>query len=225
MPDKICSVDECERPVVARGWCKRHWSAWRRNGTTESQARKRGQCSIDECERPTQARGWCTLHYDRWRRNGDPLITKFIVGDDEARFWAKVDRRGDNECWPWLGAHTNGYAVFSWSGGQKAHRFAYELLVGPIPEGLVIDHVRARGCVRRDCTNPQHLEAVTNSENVKRGDGTHRTNARKTHCIHGHELTQENTYIDPSGGRNCRTCKRERDSARRQRSGRIDCHV
>lgn len=84
------------------------------------------------------------------------------------RFWSKVDRDGGPDCcWPWLAARANGYGKFYVDGRMvRAHRFAYELLVGPIPEGLVLDHL----CAVTFCVNPAHLEPVTQRENARRGD-------------------------------------------------------
>ena len=73
----------------------------------------------------------------------------------DQRFWAKVDRRGDGECWPWT-ARTGGPG-YGYIDDRPAHRVAYELTIGPIPLGLVIDHL----CRNRICVNPQHLEVVT----------------------------------------------------------------
>jgi hypothetical protein len=72
---------------------------------------------------------------------------------------------------------------------------------------MVLDHVRERGCVNRHCVNPAHLEPVTNRTNLLRGTGFAATNAQKTHCIHGHEFTPENTKHEKLG-RKCRTCDR-----------------
>ncbi len=115
-----------------------------------------------------------------------------------------------DECWTWQGFKPErGYPVFVYKTegecrSKGAHRAVYELLVGPIPEGLVLDHT----CRNVTCVNPAHLEPVTQRENLHRSENYIGVNARKTHCIHGHEFTVENTYHPPGrpGRRNCRTC-------------------
>lgn len=178
-------------------------------------------CSVIEngipCQEPHQARGYCSKHYCRWRTNGDPLVTQRVKGDDEARFWSYVDRRGDGECWPWTGeTKPDGYARFGVNGRLVyVHRWAYEHFVGPIPEGYEIDHVRANGCTRKDCVNyVRHLEAVTKRENRRRSDSPAAINARKTHCIRGHELTPENIWHPPAqpNRRKCRACRKVREN-------------
>ena len=134
------------------------------------------------------------------------------VGDAvAARFWAKVDRRGPDECWPWLaGSLDGGYGVFHVVslGSVKAHRMSYELLIGPIPEGLQLDHLRRN----RGCVNPAHLDPVPNDINFRRGQSVSALNATKTHCIRGHEFTAENTMWRPTRRgtteRRCRACHR-----------------
>ncbi|WP_033356238.1 HNH endonuclease signature motif containing protein, partial [Kitasatospora aureofaciens] len=82
----------------------------------------------------------------------------------------------------------------------SAHRYAYTQLVGPIPDGLVIDHL----CRNPSCVNPAHLEPVTHAENMRRSEP-----AMRTHCIHGHEFTEANTYYrtpNCDGVRQCRAC-------------------
>jgi hypothetical protein len=97
-----------------------------------------------------------------------------------------------------------GYGVLSTVDGNRyAHRLAYELLVGPIPEGLHIDHL----CRRPECVNPAHLEPVTNVENIRRGNAG-LFQASKTHCKQGHPYDEKNTLIRRSGGRACRECHR-----------------
>jgi hypothetical protein len=135
----------------------------------------------------------------------------------EARFWAKVEKRVDG-CWVWTAKITShGYGEFWIDGrGRGAHRVAYELVIGPIPEGLEIDHL----CRVRNCVNPAHLEAVTASENIKRTfvRGRRHHNRDATHCRLGHPLEGDNLYISPRGGRFCRICARRRDEARCPRS-------
>jgi HNH endonuclease len=124
------------------------------------------------------------------------------------RFWPRVDRRGPEECWPWLGAVSHGYGVFPFSAEQsaaRAHRVAYELLIGEIPDGLTIDHL----CRNKLCQNPAHMEPVTGGEN------TRRAHAAITHCPAGHPYDEANTYRVNST-RYCRACGRARAAARRR---------
>jgi hypothetical protein len=112
------------------------------------------------------------------------------------------------------GWHTpSGYQTI-WDASQqrqvRAHKVAYTLHVGPVPKGLILDHL----CVNPKCVNPFHLEPVTWGENVLRGNSPFAINARKTHCPKDHPLSGDNLYIDPRGKRECRECRRE--SGRRQ---------
>ena len=124
----------------------------------------------------------------------------------DVRFWAKVVK--SDGCWTWRGSThwKEGYGRFRYHGKTvSAHRVAYELTIGPIPDGLVIDHL----CRNRVCVNPAHMEPVTDRENVLRGVGPSAINSTKTHCLRGHAFSTENTRIDKIGKRDCRTCSRE----------------
>lgn len=134
----------------------------------------------------------------------------------EERFWDAVDKDGPGGCWLWTYTKTpSGYGSFTIGPRSDrrvvlAHRFAYELLVGPVPDGLELDHVKAWGCTNRHCVNPAHLEAVTHAENVRRGRSAEATRLRRalqTHCKRGHPLSGENVYRASKGGRGCRACR------------------
>lgn len=136
------------------------------------------------------------------------------------RFLAKVQvGETPDDCWLWTGHRHRGYGQFNAgtrtaAGNQKpvgAHRWSYEHYCGPIPTGLVIDHL----CEVRECVNPAHLEVVTNAENIARKF----RRLRPTHCLRGHAWTPENTYAYGPAGRKCRRChaddERERHRAKR----------
>ncbi len=133
------------------------------------------------------------------------------------RFWSKVDRQVDG-CWVWTAALTAGYGSFGVRHGvvRRAHRLAYEYLVGPIPEGLQLDHL----CRNRACVRPDHLEPVTCRENLLRGVGPTAQRSAQTQCVNGHALTGGNVYIKPNGCRNCRACKR--DANRRHEARKVN---
>jgi hypothetical protein len=144
----------------------------------------------------------------------------------EERFRAKVGIDRVTGCWMWMGPTDGVYGTFHVVGRrnpQKAHRVAYELFVGPIPEGLHIDHL----CRVQLCVNPAHLEAVTPAENVRREyAAVLHPNSRKTHCPHGHPYDAANTRIVMRRGRPgrfCRTCHRA--DANRRSAERRGVHV
>jgi len=132
-------------------------------------------------------------------------MTRFNPGYTvEERFWLRVEGDDALGCWSWNGEHgPTGYSVFSIAKGRaaRAHRFSYEALIGPIPEGLSLDHL----CRDRGCVNPYHLEPVTHLVNVRRGASCRATDEV---CAHGHPWTEESTAYY-HGTRYCRVCNRE----------------
>lgn len=181
-----CSVQECENPHYSKGFCISHYRRWRKYGDpleSRKPGRPRQTCNIDGCDNPCAANGLCDKHRKRKERHGDPLALERVRGEgDEARWWFHVDRRGDDECWPWKGfIDEHGSARF-WDGKTVTYapRWGYEHFVAPIPGKGIPDHrchdpkVCSLGdkCPHRSCCNWRHLEPVTNRENVLRGGST-----------------------------------------------------
>jgi hypothetical protein len=169
---------------------------------------------------------WTSLVDAELARIGLPLVAETITHNDRTvelsartlvRFLRHVGWPDVDDCWPY-GGHvgTNGYGRFlvrraSGACHLLAHRAAYQLFAGPIPDGLTLDHL----CRNRPCVNPAHLEPVTVRENLFRAPLSQAfINAAKVDCLRGHPLVGSNVYITSTGGRRCRECSR-RDSLRR----------
>ncbi len=123
------------------------------------------------------------------------------------RFWPRVEFT--DTCWLWEGATSNGYgSVYVGGRNMGAHRYSYAFCVGPIPQGLVIDHL----CRVKRCVRPEHLEPVTNAENIRRGEGG-KNKSDKTHCPAGHDYAETaHMKKDMRGNyyRLCRVCANNR---------------
>ncbi len=186
-----------------------------------------GPCSVDGCERPSYGRsGMCAMHYQRRRLLGNvgEAAPRFMQGATvEERFWAKVDKAGPlpdfaphlGPCWLWTASlfTQSRYGLLKVSDTNRgAHVVSYELVVGPVPAGLELDHL----CRVRHCVNPSHLEPVTHQENARRG-----IYGMQTECLRGHNLMDPaNLVPNKRGVRQCRECVKLHRRERYQRTGR-----
>lgn len=158
------------------------------------------------------------------------------IVDPIAHFWAHVDQSGGPDaCWPWTLSvvPTTGYGQYNnvKAGRHSAHVYAYIVTNGPVPVGLFLDHTCHNGdmsclggkeCLHRRCCNPAHLEAITNTENLRRANAPRGRGNQKTHCAHDHLYDEANTMWIKKirngktyNTRMCRTCNRERARARK----------
>jgi hypothetical protein len=138
------------------------------------------RCGFEGCDRKYEAKGWCKPHYNQLARGAEltPIGKRGISGGRpkgsrsgsiEEFFWARVEKSPG--CWTWTGAQsTLGYGSLKYPGiVVGAHRFSYELLVGPISEGGVIDHL----CHNSSCVNPEHLRVASHTQNMQNRLGAH----------------------------------------------------
>jgi hypothetical protein len=139
-------------------------------------------------------------------------IPAYRLEDLPGRIAAGIRVNPVTGCWEHQGSpERRGYVRIRWQGCRwLIHRLVYTLLAGPIPDGLTLDHVKARGCRSKACCWPAHLEPVTRGENSNRGDGPTGVNQRRQSCVNGHPYTRENTFMRKEGRRECRACMRDR---------------
>lgn len=173
MSNRTCSIEGCDKIHFGKSWCTMHYNRWRRHGDPVAEPRKEPKpkvpCSAVECGKWAHALGLCPMHYSRMRTYGS--LECPAMPSVEERFFAKVQKT--EMCWLWQ-ASTDGKGYGQMritSDGverlMQAHRLSYELFVGPIPEGLVVDHI----CHVIKCVKPDHLRAVTHKQNMEHRSG------------------------------------------------------
>lgn len=119
-------------------------------------------CSISLCESPSRKRTWCVKHYHRWKTHGDP---EYTPPSPEERFWAKVDKNGENGCWIWTAyKNQDGYGRFLYNKRlESAHRVSWVLAGLDLPKGILLDHK----CYEPACVNVKHLRLATHKQNME----------------------------------------------------------
>lgn len=234
-PIRTCTVDGCSDNVHGHGYCSKHYKRWRKTGTAELPPPR--TCSIEGCSdlAAPGRKGWCGKHYKRWYKNGDPSAVAFVVGDDEARFWSKVEKAVPlavvpselGPCWPWTGdTDEAGYGLFTYveQGKPKrtrAHRWLLGHLRGkPLTRDVVGEEDGCHRCDNPPCCNPAHLYVGTRKQNVT--DAVERSRLwqlKKDVCPKGHPLDGVKKQRGATR-RYCKTCEaltsRERRTVRRK---------
>lgn len=164
-----CSITGCDNPKRGKDLCGKHYQQWKRGDTSLGlPLPDLDTCEAGDCAKPATVAGMCNAHYLRKRRHGDPLAGDVAkMRDVDAKFKARTVREGDCLVWT-AGQKSSGYGKIMADGrSQPVHRWAYERFVGPIPEGMDIDHI----CFNRLCCEPSHLRVTTRKQNVENHQG------------------------------------------------------
>lgn len=185
MAESTCSVAGCERRHYARTWCELHYQRWQSNGTTDRQPYDRGRCSVEVCDRPARSRGGlCNGHHVWSFKRGGATPTHVLRPHMNPA--EMLLRKGVPDpktgCINWTGrfdAGGYGDCIDKTTGERRAHRVAWALARGPIPEGMTIDHL----CWNKACINVAHMEVVTRGENARRAMSGQRTHCATCTCL------------------------------------------
>lgn len=210
---RTCSVDGCCGVHYAKGFCCKHyWRAKKHGSPHMVHVSHPSTCSVEGCERVAVSRSYCRLHYERVRRIGSTELRS--RPDARERFESRL-LETTSGCLEWTGSrNADGYgSATRGRSSALAHRLAWELAYGPIPQGRLVCH----RCDNPPCCNPEHLFLGTQSDNMRDMAAKGRSSGQKvTHCAHGHEFDEANTkMIRRKNGRyqrRCRTCEKVRQS-------------
>lgn len=177
MTVNICSVQACSSTTHAKGMCNPHYLKNKRWGDPlYEKPLKNTVCTATNCQNKAVSQKLCSRHYARLRRVGDPNDSRgdVCVGSVAERFWYRVSKGGDYDCWEWLGSKTSkGYGQMSVNNKPKrSYRVSYEIHFRELGRGEIVDHI----CQNKGCVNPNHLRVVTNKQNLEnRGNAANNT--------------------------------------------------
>lgn len=206
---RTCTFLGCQNPHNAKGLCYGHRGQQRRGEALRPLVKRvKRLCEINGCDRWARTRGHCGKHQYRVERHGDPYWEPVAP---PSLFWKRV--RKTDTCWLWIGPlDAAGYGSVSFADTSSAHRMAWVLSRGKIPDGLELDHL----CRVRRCVNPEHLEPVTHAENMRRAAPFRLPPPRQLVCVRGHLLAEGNLLRRKAraGHRECLTCIRDRARVR-----------
>ena len=160
-----CSFPKCVREHIAKGLCRAHYDQLR-YGKVLRELRQPvvypATCTLNGCERPYRSVGYCDMHYQQLRTHGR-VVRLAKPATRHARFASAIKLDGEG-CWIFGAGERNDYAYFTFEGVSiAAHRYAYQQVVGVIPDGLLIDHK----CRRKACVRPTHLRLATTKQNAE----------------------------------------------------------
>lgn len=167
MSGRSCDIPGCTGIYKARGYCRTHYSRLQQGLPLDAPKgipRPARACEWGECREKVTARDLCRRHYYRARNGSDMDAPSHLGRSVYERFFEKVED-SEGGCWMWTGSRVaSGYGRFGYNGATRfAYAAAYDMFVGPVPSGRVLDHV----CRNKPCVNPEHLRVVTVKENAE----------------------------------------------------------
>lgn len=169
--EKPCPVEGCDRYQRTGGYCDMHYKRWLKHKDPHyeyvPETKVPEPCSVEGCSRDSLARELCVMHYSRWRTHGDPSVTLIkLTQNAEESFRLRTQWQG--KCLVWTGAKSQGYGSLVDNGQRiRAHRYAWKRVNGPIPDGMLVDHI----CHNPSCVNIEHLRLATPSQNAANRKG------------------------------------------------------